>query len=116
MCGVCHQELRGPSTNNGLSYYEYTGDLESGKPLPNRSMSSDTSSYASPLTLGALYLAPVGIMGSHDPIFLLRFHCSRKHMDMGQYQVPLHGATRIVDLIEAIIMAVIPFTKGKLVV
>ncbi|GJY16509.1 hypothetical protein Tco_0386931 [Tanacetum coccineum] len=29
MCGVCHQELRGPSANNGLGYYEYTGDLES---------------------------------------------------------------------------------------
>ncbi|GKA05590.1 hypothetical protein Tco_0684710 [Tanacetum coccineum] len=45
-----------------------------------------------------------------------RFRRSRQHMDMGQYQVPLQGATRKVDLIEAIIMAVIPFTKGKLVV
>ena len=52
-----------------------------------------------------------------DIVFLIsRFHRSRQHMDMGQYQVPLQGATRKVDLIEAIIMAVIPFSKGKLVV
>ncbi|PWA82539.1 YTH domain-containing protein [Artemisia annua] len=58
-----------PSANNGLGYYKYTGDLGSGESVPNRSMSSDTSSYVSPLTSGALYPAPVGMMGSYDPIF-----------------------------------------------
>ncbi|XP_071742095.1 YTH domain-containing protein ECT2-like isoform X2 [Rutidosis leptorrhynchoides] len=55
--------------NNNLGFYKYPAEITSGDSVPNRSMSSDTSSFASPLTSGALYPAPVGILGSYDHIF-----------------------------------------------
>nr|XP_043624112.1 YTH domain-containing protein ECT1-like isoform X2 [Erigeron canadensis] len=58
-----------PSGNNNLGYYKYPGDIGSGESVPNRTMSSDTSSYASSLTSGSLYPAPVGILGSYEHIF-----------------------------------------------
>ncbi|KAI7744088.1 hypothetical protein M8C21_029010 [Ambrosia artemisiifolia] len=55
--------------NSNLGFYKYPGDIGSAESAPNRSMSSDTSSYASPLTSAALYPAPVGTLGSYEHIF-----------------------------------------------
>ncbi|XP_023737104.1 YTH domain-containing protein ECT1 isoform X1 [Lactuca sativa] len=53
-----------PSGNNNFGYYKYPGDIGS-----NESMSSDTSSFVSPITSGGLYPAPLGILGSYEHIF-----------------------------------------------
>ncbi|XP_024980108.1 uncharacterized protein LOC112517040 isoform X3 [Cynara cardunculus var. scolymus] len=58
-----------PSGNNSLGFYKYPGDIGSGESVSNRSMSSDTGSYTSPITSGALYPAPVGILGSYEHVF-----------------------------------------------
>lgn len=58
-----------PNGNNNMGFYKYPGDIGSGESVPNRSMSSDTGSYASSLTSGALYPAPVGMLGSYEHIF-----------------------------------------------
>ncbi|XP_076910526.1 YTH domain-containing protein ECT4-like [Bidens hawaiensis] len=55
--------------NNNVGYYRYPGDIGSGDSAPNRSMSSDTSSYSAPLTSAALYPSPAGIYGSYEHIF-----------------------------------------------
>ncbi|KAI3711817.1 hypothetical protein L1987_70364 [Smallanthus sonchifolius] len=55
--------------NYNLGFYKYPGDIGSAEPAPNRSMSSDTGSYASPLTSAALYPAPIGALGSYEHIF-----------------------------------------------
>ncbi|MFS7981509.1 putative YTH domain-containing protein [Helianthus anomalus] len=55
--------------NNNLGLYKYPGDIGSGDSAPNRSMTSDTSSYGPPLTSAALYPAPVGVYGSYEHIF-----------------------------------------------
>lgn len=57
------------SGNNNLGSYKYPGDVGSGDSAANRSMSSNTGSYAAPYTSAALYPAPVGIFGSYDHIF-----------------------------------------------
>lgn len=58
-----------PSGNNSLGFYKYPGDVGSGESVSNRSMFSDTGSYASPITSGTLYPAPVGILGSYEHVF-----------------------------------------------
>ncbi|KAK1414089.1 hypothetical protein QVD17_29829 [Tagetes erecta] len=55
--------------NNNLGFYKYPGDMGSAESAPNRSMSSDAGSYASPLTSAAIYPAPVGALGSYEHIF-----------------------------------------------
>ncbi|KAL8242878.1 hypothetical protein R6Q59_013180 [Mikania micrantha] len=57
------------SGNNNLGFYKYPGDIGSAESVPNRSMPSDTASYASPLTSAALYPAPIGALGSYEHIF-----------------------------------------------
>lgn len=62
----------GNNNINSYGFYKYPGDIGSGgESVPNRSMSSsdNTGSYVSPLTSGALYPAPVGILGSYEHIF-----------------------------------------------
>ncbi|KAF5776617.1 putative YTH domain-containing protein [Helianthus annuus] len=55
--------------NSNLGFYKYPGDIGSAESAPNRSMTSDAGSYASPLTSAALYPAPVGALGSYEHIF-----------------------------------------------
>ncbi|KAI3803188.1 hypothetical protein L1987_31337 [Smallanthus sonchifolius] len=55
--------------NNNLGFYKYPGDIGSGDSAPNRSMSSDTGSYAAQPTSAAVYPAPAGILGSYEHIF-----------------------------------------------
>lgn len=56
------------SGNSNLGYYKFPGEIGSGEPMSNRSNPSDTS-YLSPLTPGAVYPPPVGILGPYEQSF-----------------------------------------------
>nr|KAJ0206285.1 hypothetical protein LSAT_V11C500258230 [Lactuca sativa] len=65
-----------PQPNSGMQMQEGLGDNVFMAPSPgsgdigsNESMSSDTSSFVSPITSGGLYPAPLGILGSYEHIF-----------------------------------------------
>ncbi|XP_071742220.1 uncharacterized protein [Rutidosis leptorrhynchoides] len=81
--------------------YTYPGENGSGDSVPNRSMSSDTSSYASLLTSGDLYPAPVGLLGSFEHIFGQIPQQQTSYMVMDQYPLSPRDITLIVDLFKA---------------
>lgn len=61
-----------PSGNNSLGFYKYPGEFGSGEMLSNRSNASnpsDTGNILSPLTPGAVYTQPIGILGSYEHNF-----------------------------------------------
>ncbi|KAL1813588.1 hypothetical protein DCAR_0625951 [Daucus carota subsp. sativus] len=55
-----------PPGNSSLGLYKYPGEFGSGENPAIRSNSSDTGNILSPLTPGAVYTQPVGILGSYD--------------------------------------------------
>ncbi|CAI9099002.1 OLC1v1035746C1 [Oldenlandia corymbosa var. corymbosa] len=54
------------SGNSSLGFYKFPGDFGSGDALSNQSNSLESSRYLSPLTSGALYPQPIGILGSYE--------------------------------------------------
>ncbi|WOG90994.1 hypothetical protein DCAR_0310242 [Daucus carota subsp. sativus] len=52
--------------NSSLGLYKYPGEFGSGENPLIRSNSNDTGNILSPLTPGAVYTQPVGILGSYD--------------------------------------------------
>ncbi|KAL3535012.1 hypothetical protein ACH5RR_003473 [Cinchona calisaya] len=54
------------SGNNSLGFYKFPGEFGSAEALSNQSSSLESSRYLPPLTSGAVYPQPIGILGSYE--------------------------------------------------
>lgn len=52
--------------NNSLGFYKFPGEFGSVEGLSNQSSSQESSRYLPPLTSGAVYPQPLGILGSYE--------------------------------------------------